>query len=71
MTALTADSRPSLPASPTVRIEADTAQTAKEVGDGAIDIVGEPLSADLVWILTVMACCDLVPAAAVEQGAPS
>ncbi|NOY54817.1 MAG: hypothetical protein GXP34_02405 [Actinobacteria bacterium] len=44
---------------------------AKEVGDDATDIVGEPLPADLVWILTVTACHDLVPAAAIEQGPPS
>ncbi|HDH25963.1 MAG TPA: hypothetical protein ENH00_07205 [Actinobacteria bacterium] len=44
---------------------------AKEVGDAATDIVGKPLPAGLVWVLTVMACRDLVPATAIEQGPPS
>jgi len=44
---------------------------AKEVGDAATDIVGKPLPGDLVWVLTVMACHDLVPATAIQRGPPS
>ncbi|NOY54950.1 MAG: hypothetical protein GXP34_03090 [Actinobacteria bacterium] len=44
---------------------------AKEEGDAATDVVGKPLPPDVVWILTVMACHDLVPATAIRQGPPS